>query len=148
MSDPGSDSAPTPEQVVRKLQDDLARLGVESASADADDDTTEIPRLSGTGEALDGKVRVTVVAGHVSDVTLDPRVLRVSSEELGEAIRDATNAAIDAQTTQFLAGVPPTANLEELTRMLDELSAESLRAIEASGQGIRDALEAIKRLRD
>ena len=26
MSDPGSDSAPTPEQVVRKLQDDLARL--------------------------------------------------------------------------------------------------------------------------
>jgi hypothetical protein len=49
------------------------------------------------GEALDGRVRVTVSAGRISEVTLDPRAMRTPSEDLAAAFRDAANAAIDAQ---------------------------------------------------
>ncbi|GAA5023961.1 hypothetical protein GCM10023317_69330 [Actinopolymorpha pittospori] len=99
-----------------------------------------------TGHALDGRVQVTVTAGRVSDVTLDPRALRAPSEDLAAAIREAVNAAIEAHNAQAVAGVPDVPPLPDLTRMLDEVSDASRRAMEEAGEGMRDALAAVQRV--
>src|SRR5512138_2008427 len=50
--------------------------------------------LQGHGEAADGMVRVTAVEGRLSIVDLNPRVMRLASQELAEAFAEAANAAL------------------------------------------------------
>ncbi|MGH3486840.1 MAG: hypothetical protein ACRDP8_02825 [Actinopolymorphaceae bacterium] len=145
------------QDIVNRLREELARLEQPAppdqldADARVDDETGADSRggggtPTGTGEALDGKVRITVSAGHVSEVVLEPRVLRTPSEELAAAIRDATNAAIDAQNSQGTAALPGVPPMADLAATLDEVSAESLRAMEESSLGIRDAIAAVERI--
>ncbi|MEQ7127869.1 YbaB/EbfC family nucleoid-associated protein [Actinopolymorpha sp. B11F2] len=154
MTDPSRAS----QDIVNRLREELARLehaappdqrdaDLEDAAGDAGADPTGgAGTPTGIGEALDGKVRITVSAGHVSEVVLEPRALRTPSEELAAAIRDATNAAIDAQNAEVTSGLPGVPSLADLTSTLDEFSAESLRAMAESSRGIRDAIATVQRI--
>lgn len=52
-------------------------------------------RAEGRGEAAGGKVRVVAgTGGELTSVELDPRVMRMPSEELAEELRSAVNAAL------------------------------------------------------
>jgi hypothetical protein len=149
-----TDPSRTTQDIVNRLSEELARLdqtAPSGADPSADGDTGIGAQAgegtpTGTGEALDGKVRITVSAGHVSEVVIDPRVRRRPSEELAAAIRDATNAAIDAQNAQVSAELPGVPPLAELAATLDDISAESLRAMEESSRGIRDAIATVQRI--
>jgi hypothetical protein len=145
-----SDPLRASHEMVRRLQDEIAHLELptppDQMDADIDARGAEAHTPSGTGAAMEGKVRITVTAGHVSEVVLEPRALRTPSEELAAAIRDATNAAIDDQNARVAAGLPDVPSLADLTATLDDVSAESLRAMEASTRGLRDAIAAVQRI--
>lgn len=54
------------------------------------------PLVQGTGEAADGRVRVTARAGgDLESVVIDPRALRADRDELGQHLVTAVNAALD-----------------------------------------------------
>lgn len=138
-----------PGDVVGRVRKELAqaRRTAEEDAGHRGPQAAERPEMpAATGHALDGRVQVTVTAGRVSDVTLDPRALRAPSEDLAAAIREAVNAAIDAHNAQAVAGLPDVPSLPDLNRMLDEVSDASRRAMEEAGQGMRDALAAVQRV--
>jgi hypothetical protein len=122
-------------EIVAKLQAQLARMQGQDG---------EPP--TGTGEALDGKVRVTVTSGKVSAVTLEPRVMREASEDLAGAIQDAVNQAIEAHNAQFAAGMPATPSVDEMSRTLDEVTSDSAVAIEQAGESMRQAMANVQRI--
>jgi hypothetical protein len=126
------------------MQDELTRLHRETPEAVAPDTAASTP--VGTGQALEGKIQVTVSGGRVSQVQLDPRAMRIPSEDLAAAFRDAANAAIDDQNSQASAGLPNVPSVDQLSRTLNEISADSVRAMEQAAQGIRDAISAVQRV--
>ncbi|MET9022143.1 YbaB/EbfC family nucleoid-associated protein [Actinopolymorpha sp. NPDC004070] len=138
MTDPWGASA----DMVGRLQEQLARA--RQASAPDDPDAASAP--AGTGEVLDGRLRVTLTAGRVSAVHLDPRALRLPSEDLAAAIQEAVNAAIDAHNEQATAGLPGVPPLAELSRTLDEVTDASRRAMAQSAQAMREALAGVQRV--
>lgn len=77
-------------RVIRELQDKLGRL---------EDVRNALREVRGEGEAADGLVRVVVgPSGTLEDLELDPRAMRLASEELRDAIVEAAQAATaDAQ---------------------------------------------------
>lgn len=98
-----------PGDVVGRVRKELAqaRRTAEEDAGHRGPQAAERPEMpAARGHALDGRVQVTVTAGRVSDVTLDPRALRAPSEDLAAAIREAVNAAIDAHNAQAVAGLP------------------------------------------
>ncbi|WP_020576435.1 YbaB/EbfC family nucleoid-associated protein [Actinopolymorpha alba] len=63
---------------------------MEAAQSAAD----QFASLRGVGEAADGRVRVEVMAGgSVQGLELDPRVMRMPSEDLAAAVLEAIHAA-------------------------------------------------------
>jgi hypothetical protein len=122
-------------EIVAKLQEQLARMQGQSG---------EPP--TGTGEALDGKLRITVTSGKVSDVTLEPRAMREASEDLAAAIQVAVNQAIEAHNAQLAAGLPGTPSVDELSRTLDDITSDSTRAIAQAGESMRQAMANVQRI--
>ncbi|BCB76246.1 hypothetical protein GCM10022251_25500 [Phytohabitans flavus] len=74
----------------------------------------------GTGEADDGRVRVTAVAGRIDAVRLDPWVMRQDGATLGRHVREAANAALDAAPAGTSAGADPAAIVDRLTEVRDQ----------------------------
>jgi DNA-binding protein YbaB len=76
--------------------------------------TATLGTLEGVGQAADGRIRATVGGGAaLSGLTLDPRVMRMDSASLSEAIVEAVRAAsqdLEQQTerlmTEVLGGSP------------------------------------------
>lgn len=107
----------------------------------------ETEQLTGQGEAADGRVKARVVTGgRFESVQLDPRALRMDSEELGEQITLAVNAAVDDLRTkaaeQRPAGLP---DLQTLSEQLVELQDVSVRRMSTFVEGLDDALGKIAR---
>lgn len=138
-----SDSWQTPQGIAQRMQDELTRL---REASEAVPRSTAASPPAGTGQALEGKVQVTVSGGRVSDVRLDPRAMRLPSEDLAAAFREAANAAIDDQNSRSNAALPDVPSVDQLGRTLNEISADSIRAMEQSAQGIRDAISAVRRV--
>ena len=93
----------------------------------------EMDEVIGEGEAAEGALRVVMDStGHVIDVTLDPRALRLGADALADAMREAFNAAQD-----------------DLHDQTDELVSDALPAYVAeadAGPGaMRDHFEQIQR---
>ena len=64
--------------------------------------TGEVRDLRGTGTSSDGRVRAEVMpGGALHDLTIDPRVMRMSSDEASEAILEAIRAATADATEQL-----------------------------------------------
>lgn len=79
-----------------------------------------------TGHSEDGLVAVELNAdGTVREIQLDPRVMRASMAELGDSIRAATNAAVDARPTPAQRSAERLAEL----RRLQEETLESTRQL-------------------
>ncbi len=139
MTDPWRAS----KDVVHHMQDQLDQLragGGPSAGA-----TSPEPSV-GTGEALDGKVRVEITGGRVSALHLDPAVLRIPAGELATVVMEATNAALDAMRAAMTASLPSPASLDQMTRTLNEISSDSFRALDKATEGIRQSMNAVQRI--
>lgn len=91
--------------IVAKLQEQLARMQGQAGEPPA-----------GTGEALDGKLRITVTSGNVSEVTLEPRAMRQASEDLAAAIKDAVNQAIEQAGHDMRQALANVQRISELHR--------------------------------
>lgn len=138
MTDPWGAS----KDVVHGMRDQLARLRADAAAQPAAPPEPAV----GTGEALDGQVRVAATLGRVSSLRIDPAALRTRPPDLIAAIVEATNAALDAARTATAESLPTPPSLDQMTRVLDELSTDSLRAADQAAEGIRRSMEAVRRI--
>jgi hypothetical protein len=55
----------------------------------------------GRGEGADGMVKVTAVDGRISTVELNPKAMRMASQDLAEAFTTAANAALADLASKF-----------------------------------------------
>jgi len=99
----------------------------------------------GHGEAANGMVRVTVAGGRLSTVELNPRVMRLPSEELAEAFVEAANAALTDLAAQSPTVGAPTADLATLEAQLDEAHQQGVLQMRRYQQSIDDALSRLGR---
>ncbi|MGK5742711.1 YbaB/EbfC family nucleoid-associated protein [Micromonospora sp. URMC 103] len=109
---------------------DTMRAGPQEAGA---------PREDAVGEAADGQVRAVMRDGRLESVRLDPRVMRLASDDLGEHIVTAVNAAL-AAARQPTAGVPVTVDPARLAEQLREVQDASVRQMSMFGQAMNDVL--------
>jgi DNA-binding protein YbaB len=95
----------------------------------------------GRGEAADGMVKVTARDGRISTVELNPKAMRMASQDLAEAVTKAANAALDDLATKFPAvAAGPTIDPARLDAELAEVEQQSIMAMRRYQQTIDDAL--------
>jgi DNA-binding protein YbaB len=96
---------------------------VRSGQAMPPGDAAEAP-AEGRGEAADGRIRVVAgVGGEVTSIELDPRVMRMASEELAAELAVAVNAALRdlrARTQATDVAIDPAALQERLREAQDQ----------------------------
>ena len=99
----------------------------------------------GHGEAGDGIVRVTVVGGRISQVEINPRAMRLASQELGEAFMEAANKAMDDLAAKLPS--PPAANVDlaALEAQLAQAQQEGITQLHRYNQAVTDALSRLER---
>ena len=78
----------------------------------------------GHGEAANGMVRVTAAGGRLSNVEFNPRVMRLPSEELAEAIVAAANGALDDLAAKYPAVAAPRVDAAALEARLAEMQQQ------------------------
>jgi DNA-binding protein YbaB len=116
-----------------------------------------IAEIRGVGEAADGRVRVEADnAGRVCDVQLDPRAMRLASQDLAEAILSASQQAADdvaAQTQELMNELMP-ADLpmadilkSDLAANLPEDGAEALNTVARGADPAESVAAALAQLR-
>ena len=94
---------------------------------------------SGTGEAADGLISVRVVApGRVDGLQLDPRVMRMSSEQLAEQIESAVNVAF-ADLREKSVAASGLADLSGLSDQLREVQNNAERQFSTFTASMADA---------
>jgi DNA-binding protein YbaB len=120
-----------------------------AATAAAPEDAGGEP-AEGVGEAADGKVRVTAgPGGLLKSVELDPRALRLGSEELAEQVMAAVNAALtDLRSAAAGAAAAQAVDPAGLANALHELQDRSVRQMEMISQAFNDALSRLGGDRD
>jgi DNA-binding protein YbaB len=114
---------------------------------DTDDEATE--EIVGEGEAADGRIRAAAgIGGVVNSIELDPRALRLPSDELGEQIVVAVNAALEDLKAKVaesagtaLQGFDP----EALAEQMLELQDQSVRQMSQFTAGMEEMLGRIAR---
>lgn len=95
----------------------------------------------GHGETSEGRVRVTAQAGRIESIMLEPRLLRLPPEELGELVRDAVNGALADLNGKSAAAAPDLAAISESLR---EVQNEGLRQMAIITDGIASAMAQIR----
>jgi DNA-binding protein YbaB len=137
----------TPADFDRLLED--AREALQELRSGQVQPDGEVEDLVGEGEAADGKVKVTAgIGGKIEKVELDPRALRTDSDELGEQIAEAVNAALkdlqqkaSASAAAAMSGFDP----EHLSEQLINLQDQSVRQMGEFAAGMEDMLDRIRR---
>lgn len=93
-----------------------------------------------TAEAADGLVQVTLGgAGLVTELSIDPRALRLGSEELADQVRAAVNDVLE-QRAASTATAEPMPDLDAMTAVVERLQDESLRQMREITQGVTDTM--------
>jgi hypothetical protein len=116
-----------------ELRKELHELANAATNADGEP-------LQGYGEAADGMVRVTAVEGRLSTVDLNPRVMRLASQELAEAFAEAANAALADLASKFPQTTYPAVDIGTLETQLAEAQQQATLQIRRFDQTINDAL--------
>ncbi|TYK46932.1 YbaB/EbfC family nucleoid-associated protein [Actinomadura decatromicini] len=117
-----------------------AVLGSEPQGAAKPDQPGGGPKAEGRGEAADGLIRATVSAdGEITSIDLAPRAMRMSSEEIGEHVATAVNAAF-GDLRAGPAALPDAAATERLTAQARELQDMSMRQMRQMTQSISDLM--------
>ncbi|MFN2495935.1 MAG: hypothetical protein ABR608_08510, partial [Pseudonocardiaceae bacterium] len=95
-----------------------------------------------------GFVLLSEVAGtyRISEILADPPALRTRADALATAIMEATNAALDAMRAAMTASLPTPPSPDQMSRTLNEISSDSLRAMDEATEGIRQSMAAIQRI--
>ena len=101
--------------------------------------------FEGYGEAADGMVRVAATGGRIATVELNPRVMRLPSEELGEAFVEAANAALADLASKYPAVAAPPVDLAAVERQLAEAQEQGARQLGRYEQTINEALSQLGR---
>ena len=103
----------------------------------------EADDTEGRGEAADGRVRVVAgTGGELTSVELDPRAMRMPSEELAEELKSAVNAALrDLRATSQAAdtAIDP----DVLAERLRDAQDQGLRQMAAFTQSLDDLMTRI-----
>ena len=108
-----------------------------------------LTEVRGVGEAADGRVRVvTDHTGQVVETELDPRALKLGSEELGAAFVEAAQQAyadLTAQAQEVMSELMPgAADLESLKRVNTEGLSEEAKSIMDSVSTSTDPSQALR----
>jgi DNA-binding protein YbaB len=115
----------------------------------------EIAQLTGHGEAADGRIRVEADnAGKLTRLEIDPRAMRMASEDLAEAILEAAQKAADdvmARSQELFDSIMPSfGDLQQMRQMdytgLPDDAAEALDAVARSNDPIAEVRAQIDRL--
>jgi hypothetical protein len=99
----------------------------------------------GYGEAADGLVRVTVTGGRLSTVELNPRVMKLASQELAEAFVEAANAALADLASKRSTVDGPTVDPAALEAQLAEAQERGMMRLRQFTQTIDEALSRLGR---
>lgn len=104
--------------------------------------------VTGAGESANGRVRaVAARGGRLERVELDPRVMRMASEELAAHLVTAVNAALDQVATAAAAQAGPVAAVDTaaLAEQLRQVQEDGVRRMAAFTQGISEAMAQLGR---
>jgi hypothetical protein len=103
--------------------------------------STDGPSRKGVGEAADGRVKVSAVAGgRLEGLELDARAMRLGSQELAEQILVAVNNALDdlqARSADQAAGV---ADPAALAARVQGIQDQGVRQMEEVNRSIADMI--------
>ncbi|MGC4746841.1 YbaB/EbfC family nucleoid-associated protein [Micromonospora sp. DT201] len=122
---------------------DFARMldvtvGALRAASPAPEDE-ETARRRRIGESADGLVQAEFGAdGRLAALTLDPRLMRLGSAQVGDHVIEAVNAAID-KMRGAAAPVPAAGDLSQLTEQLQEIRDTAVPRLGAFMQALADA---------
>ncbi|MEH1165243.1 YbaB/EbfC family nucleoid-associated protein [Micromonospora sp. CPCC 205539] len=128
---------PVSGEFTRMLDATMQALGALSPPA-ADDDGA--PAEPPAGEAADGQVRAEMgTDGRLRSLWVEPRLMRLGSEELTEHITTAVNAAIDAM--RGAATPPQVGDLSQLREQLAQVRDTAVPRMGSFLQALTDAQE-------
>jgi hypothetical protein len=136
-------SAPVdPSGLDRLLGQAMQALGqVRGVGTDEDGEPAE--PIEGVGEGADGLIRaVAVTGGRLSELYLDPRVLRMTTVQVAEEMIVAVNAAL-ADLQERIREAGPGVDLDALANQLKEVQEESTRQMGTFLQALTDAQQQI-----
>lgn len=122
-----------------------ARRTLASMRSGAAPDPEDLPDVEGVGEAADGYVKVTAEpGGRLKAVQLNPRAMRMASEELGEHLVAAANAALaDLRAKSADAGAAEAVDTAALSQQVEQVQNEGMRQMAAISQAVSDAISKI-----
>ncbi len=115
------------------LRDQRSGLAGTAEGADAEP-------VRGTGEAADGLIRVVAERGRLSNVVLDPRVMRLPSETFAEELSRAVNAALAELESKATAQASPVVDPAALEATLADLQDQSIRMMTRYTQSINEVM--------
>jgi DNA-binding protein YbaB len=99
----------------------------------------------GQGVAADGLLQVTAAGGRIRSVEINPRAMRMASQDLAEAITEAVNAALADMESKYpelpIASIDPA----RLRDQLAQAHEEGIRAMRRYTDSITDALSRFNR---
>ena len=98
--------------------------------------------VEGVGESPDGRVKaIAVSGGRLKGIELNPRAMRLASEELAELITNAVNAALDDLRGKAAdAGTAQAVDTTALAEQVEEVQNQGLRQMEVISQAIQETL--------
>jgi hypothetical protein len=121
---------------------DLDRLMSETRRALAAAASSSPPATDteGVGVAADDQVRAVVrLPGQLTELHVDPRLMRLPSEELTEQVITAVNAALEDLRRKSVAAAMP-ADLNRLGSDLAALQTDSIRQMQRFTSAMTDAI--------
>ncbi|MFG1755273.1 YbaB/EbfC family nucleoid-associated protein [Streptosporangium sandarakinum] len=123
------------------LSESVRALGETDGAQDS-----EREALRGCGQAADGQVRVLVGPdGRLREVNLNPRVMRMASEDLAREILTAVNAAVDDLRTDVHGLDPATVPVPTaLARSLEGVHDDVMRRMDEFAAGIESTVRRLE----
>jgi hypothetical protein len=143
-ADGGEDVADDLGLGIEGLDQLLAETGRALAAIRSGSAAGEGEPMEGTGSARDDQVRAVVRApGQLTALSLDPRLMRLPSEELADDIMVAVNAALTDLRTKAVGAALP-ADPDALREQLGALHGESIRQMSRFTSAISGAVAEIR----
>ncbi len=117
------------------------RLAAASEAA-ASGSVSPLPEpVSAEGASADGAVTATMAGGKLTSVRIDAHAMRRGNAEVGDAVVEAVNAAIEAHTQLTLAALNgPGTDFAKLSRELTEIGDQAQRSMNANLEAMREML--------
>jgi DNA-binding protein YbaB len=94
----------------------------------------------GRGEAAGGLVRATAANGRISAVEINPKAMRLPSQELAEAMTEAANTALADMESKYPALPIPPIDPAALQAQLAEAHDQGIREMRSYTQSIAESL--------